>query len=117
VISHGGQQASVAILQFLVSKRDVNAIAVDHLSYPGFRDMASVANVAVYSVEWDKDGPLPFHFETLIRNHRIGAFFTSAEVNNPTTQSTTNVRRKELVDIARRYGVASVEDDCYRAGP
>ena len=102
VISHGGQQASVAILQFLVSKRDVYAIAVDHLSYPGFRDMGSVANVAVYSVEWDKDGPLPFHFETLIRNHRIGAFFTSAEVNNPTTQSTTNVRRKELVDIARR---------------
>ena len=37
VISHGGQQASVAILQFLVSKRDVHAIAVDHLSYPGFR--------------------------------------------------------------------------------
>ena len=117
VISHGGQQASVAILQFLVSKRDVHAIAVDHLSYPGFRDMASVANAAVYSVDWDQDGPLPFHFETLIRNHRIGAFFTSAEVNNPTTQSTTNVRRKELVDIARRYGVAIVEDDCYRAGP
>jgi DNA-binding transcriptional MocR family regulator len=38
-------------------------------------------------------------------------------VNNPTTQSATNVRRKELVDIARRYGVAIVEDDCYRAGP
>jgi DNA-binding transcriptional MocR family regulator len=117
VITHGGQQASVAILQFLVSKRDTNAIAVDYLSYPGFRDMAAVTNTAVYSVEWDQDGPLPHHFETLIRNHRIGALFTSAEVNNPTTQTTTNVRRKELVDIARRYGVAIVEDDCYRAGP
>ena len=51
VISHGGQQASVSILQFLVSKRDVHSIAVDHLSYPGFRDMASFANAAVYSVE------------------------------------------------------------------
>jgi DNA-binding transcriptional MocR family regulator len=117
VISHGGQQACVAILQFLVSKRDVNAIAVEHLSYPGFRDMASVANAAVYSVDWDQDGPLPFNFETLIRNHRIGALFTPAEVNNPTTQSTTNARRKKLVDIARRYGVAIIEDDCYRAGP
>ena len=38
-------------------------------------------------------------------------------MNNPTTQSTTNVRRKELVDIARRYGVAIVEDDCYCKGP
>jgi DNA-binding transcriptional MocR family regulator len=38
-------------------------------------------------------------------------------VNKPTTQSTTNVRRKELVDIARRYGVVIVEDVCYRAGP
>lgn len=117
VITHGGQQASVAILQLLVSKRNVNAVAVDRLSYPGFRDMASVANAALYSVEWDQDGPLPFHFETLIRNHRIGAFFTSAEVNNPTTQSTSDARRKDLVDIARRYGVAIVEDDCYRAGP
>ena len=79
--------------------------------------MASIANAAVYSVEWDQDGPLPFHFETLIRNYCIGALFTSAEVNNPTTQSTTNARRKELVDIALRYGVVIIEDDCYRTGP
>ena len=113
VTAHGGQSAVVMILQTILhGVRPV--VAVDVLSYGGFRYAATMCRADVVGVPWDADGPDPAAFEALIKAHSVQVFCTSSEVSNPTVRHTTPARRAEIARIAQRYGVHVLDDDCYR---
>jgi DNA-binding transcriptional MocR family regulator len=113
VTAHGGQSAVVMILQTILhGARPV--VAVDDLSYGGFRYAAAMCRADVVGVPWDADGPDPAAFEALIRAHSLQVFCTSSEVCNPTVRHTTPARREQIARIAQRYGVHVLDDDCYR---
>jgi DNA-binding transcriptional MocR family regulator len=113
VTAHGGQSAIVMILQTILhGARPV--VAVDALSYGGFRYAAAMCRADVVAVSWDREGPDPAAFEALIKAHGVQVFCTSSEVCNPTVRHTTPARRQEIAQIAQRYGVHVVDDDCYR---
>ncbi|MCG3267720.1 PLP-dependent aminotransferase family protein [Yoonia sp. I 8.24] len=113
VTSHGGQNAIVMILQSILTGTNP-VIAVDELSYGGFRSAGVLCRAEVVGIPWDEDGPLVSALETAIKTHKVQVFCTSAEVSNPTAKQTTPERRVEIAALARAHGVHIIDDDCYR---
>ena len=116
VITHGGQHAIIMILQ-TVLRGTAPVVMIDDLTYSGFRRAAELCRAKVVSVAWDDDGPDTAEFERLIREEGVQVYCTSADVINPTAQSATLERRKEIAEIAQRYNIHVIDDDCYRNGP
>ena len=113
VATHGGQNAILLVLQ-TVMKGAHPVVAVDDLSYGGFRTAAGLLRARLVGVEWDGEGPDPASLERAIREEGAQVYFTSSEVRNPTARSTSPARRAEVAAVVARYGVHLVDDDCYR---
>ncbi|MFQ1700845.1 PLP-dependent aminotransferase family protein [Loktanella agnita] len=113
VTSHGGQSAILMILQSVL-QGPAPVIAVDELSYGGFRSAAVLCRAEVVGIPWDDAGPVVSALEAAIRDYDIQVFCTSAEVSNPTAIQTTAARRVEIAAVAKRYNVHVIDDDCYR---
>ncbi|MEJ6398926.1 aminotransferase-like domain-containing protein [Yoonia sp. 208BN28-4] len=113
VLANGGQSAIVMILQTVLTGT-APVIAVDELSYGGFRSAAMLCRAKVVGVPWDNAGPVPAALEHMIKTEGVQVFCTSAEVCNPIVRSATPERRQEIARMAERYGVHIVDDDCYR---
>ena len=116
VITHGGQNAIIMILQ-AVLRGTAPVVMIDDLTYSGFRRAAELCRAKVVSVPWDNEGPDPDEFERLIRDEGVQAYCTSADVINPTAQSPTLERRQKIAEIAQRLNIHVIDDDCYRNGP
>ncbi|MEO9862381.1 MAG: PLP-dependent aminotransferase family protein [Yoonia sp.] len=113
ITSHGGQSAIIMILQTVLHGPSP-VIAVDELSYGGFRSAAVMSRAQVVGVPWDDEGPDPAVLEDLIKTQGVQVFCTSAEVCNPTVRTTSTPRRKQIAKLAQRYGIHIIDDDCYR---
>lgn len=111
--AHGGQSAIVMVLQTLLHGPSP-VIAVDELSYGGFRSAAMTVRSEVVHVPWDDGGARVDVLENLIKTKSVQCFFTSSEVNNPLALSTSPARRVEIARLAQRYGVHVIDDHCYR---
>ena len=116
VMTHGGQSGILAVMQTVLQGNDP-VVLVDELSYSGFRRAAELCRARVVGVPWDDEGPRPDAVETLARLHGAQLLCTSAEVNNPTTKTTSPARRVEIAQVAQRLGLHVLDDDCYRMGP
>ena len=116
VMTHGGQHAVLLILQTILKGANP-VIAVDELSYAGFRKAAELCRAKVVGIPSDNEGPDPEALENAYRNHGIQIYCTSADVINPTAKITSVRRRGEIAAIAERYGFHILDDDCYRNGP
>ena len=69
----------------------------------------------IRSVPIDKEGLDPEALHDLLAGHARPKFlYTIPDHQNPTGVSLSAERRKELVDLARRYGFLIVEDVAYR---
>ena len=113
VTAHGGQSAIVMVLQTVLHGTHP-VIAVDELSYGGFRSAALLCRADVVPLPWDEEGPQVAAFEEAIKSKSVQVYFTASEVCNPTVKATSPARRVEIAAIAQRYGVHIIDDDCYR---
>ncbi|MDZ7909870.1 MAG: aminotransferase class I/II-fold pyridoxal phosphate-dependent enzyme [Gemmobacter sp.] len=111
-LTHGGQNA--LLLMFLCCLRgDRPVILTEDLAYPGIRHAAKLARAEMVGVEIDDQGMMPDALEAACRRHSAQILVLTPEAQNPTTGRMSAVRRAEIVEIARRYDLQVVEDDCY----
>ncbi|MEM9638271.1 MAG: PLP-dependent aminotransferase family protein [Pseudomonadota bacterium] len=115
VLSHGGQNGIMLILQAILEGRRPTVL-IEELAYPGFRRAAELLRADVIPVAMDADGVIPEALEAAARAHDAQVFCTSPEVHNPTGGFTPVARREEIAKIARKHDFQIVEDDCYRMG-
>ena len=116
VLSHGGQNAIMLIFQTILKGRRP-VILVEELCYPGFRRVATAFRADVVSVAMDGEGICPQALAAAAERHPEAQMIcTSPEVHSPTCGFTPLKRRREIVDVARRFDLQIVEDDCYRIG-
>ncbi len=116
VLSHGGQNAIMLVLQTILKGRKP-VIFVEELCYPGFRRVAEALRADVVPVAMDADGIIPEALAAAAARHPEGQVIcTSPEVHSPTCGFTPLARRQEIVAIARRHDLQIMEDDCYRMG-
>lgn len=112
VLSHGGQNAILLVMQAVLRGRRP-VVLVEELAYPGFRRAAELLRADVVPVAMDDHGLIPEALQAAAGGD-AQILCTTPEAHNPTCLSTPERRRLEIVDVARRYNLHLLEDDCYR---
>lgn len=107
-----GAQHGIAItLMALLLPGDV--VAVDALTYPGFRLIAQTQHLELAPIAAAGAGPDLEALEKLCRQRSVRAIYTMPTMNNPLGWVMDLPRRQALVAIARKYGVILIEDGAY----
>ncbi|SDW43088.1 transcriptional regulator, GntR family [Ruegeria halocynthiae] len=115
VLTHGGQSGICVVFQTVL--RDAKPVVlVEDLSYAGFRRAGELMRAEIVGVKMDKWGISPEALDHILRQTKAQAICVSPEVQNPTGGHSPLERRKEVVEIARKYELQIIEDDCYRMG-
>ena len=112
VLAHGGQNA-ISLIFLCCLRGDRPVVLTEELAYPGFRHAARLSRAEVVGVEMDGEGILPEALEAACRRHGPQVLCLTPEAQNPTTGRMSVERREAVVEIARRYDVQIIEDDCY----
>ena len=109
VLTNGGQHGVATILSVLTRPGD--AVAVECLTYPGFRALADLLGLRLLGLAMDEDGLLPEAFEAACRERPLKALYTMPTLQNPLAIVMPEARRRAIAEIAGRYDVPIVEDD------
>src|SRR5215475_9073099 len=111
VITAGGQHGMAVVLGTLAGPGDV--VLTEAVTYPGVKALADLLRVELVGLAMDAQGILPDAFERACRTSRPRALFCMPSLQNPSGAHMPEGRRREIAAIARRHGVAILEDDIY----
>lgn len=111
VVCPGAQAAIAGLILALTEPGDV--ILAEPMTYPGLRAAATQFGRRLIAVEADRHGMLPELLERACRQHKPGLVYLNPTLQNPTTATMPERRRKELAAVAQRCNVRIVEDDPY----
>ncbi len=111
-LTHGGQNA-ISLIFDCCLRGERPVVLIEELAYPGFRYAARAARAEVVPVEIDDQGVIPQALEAACRRHGAQVVCLTTEAQNPTTGRMPVKRRQEIAEIARRYDLQVLEDDCY----
>ncbi|MFC7534759.1 PLP-dependent aminotransferase family protein [Actinoplanes sp. GCM10030250] len=90
-----------------------DAVAVDELTYPGFRMLARTHRLHLVPVPGTSDGPDLAALAGLCRRRRIRAVYTMPTLHNPLGWVTGLAARERLAEIAREHDLTLIEDAAY----
>ncbi|MBN3752186.1 PLP-dependent aminotransferase family protein [Paraburkholderia sp. Tr-20389] len=108
---NGAQAGLAATVMALLRPGDV--VAVDALTYPGFKVLADTFGLELASVPAAAQGPDLDALERLCKSRRVRAVYVMPTMHNPLGWVMSAHRRKQLVSIARRHGLLIIEDAAY----
>jgi DNA-binding transcriptional MocR family regulator len=111
LVSAGSQSALHAICRVVAKPGDT--IAAGALTYPGIRSVAMHLGLGLAPLAMDGEGIVPEAFTEECERRRPAALYVIPSIDNPTTATLGEARRRQLAEIARRHGVPIIEDDPY----
>jgi len=111
MIVNGAQQGLAVAVMALLQPGDV--VATDALSYPGFKVLADAHRLELAPIPAAGNGPDLDALERLCRRRRVRAVYAMPTLHNPLGWVMGASRRRQLVAIARRYGLLIIEDAAY----
>ncbi len=111
LVCPGAQSALLSLITAFGAKD--GPIAVEALTYPGFRSLAAHLSIDLAPVAMDDEGLDPDDFRAVCRTRKPRILYCTPTLHNPTTATMSFERRKAIVEIAREYGVQIIEDDAY----
>lgn len=116
VITTGSQQALDLVTQLFIEPGDV--ILAESPSYVGALGVFNAYQADVRHVGLDDQGLIPDKFASAVEQargegKRIKYLYTIPNFHNPAGVSMSIPRRKELVELCRKYGVLILEDNPY----
>jgi DNA-binding transcriptional MocR family regulator len=110
-ITTGAQHALFAAVASQLAPGE--SLAVDHLTYPGIINLASVLRIRLVPICSDSGGMRPDLLEKAVGRHRLKGVYLIPTMHNPTTVTMRGERRRELAAALRRLDLFLVEDDVY----
>lgn len=111
VITSGAQQAIALTLLGLLKPGDV--IAVDALSYPGFKLAALAHHLEIVAIPITPTGTDFAKLEILCKQRAIKALYCMPTLHNPMGWVLTLAQRHQLINLARKYHFLLIEDATY----
>ncbi|VVE32900.1 GntR family transcriptional regulator [Pandoraea capi] len=107
-----GAQATLAALLLMDTARD-ETVLCEPIVYPGLRSAARSLGRQLESVESDDEGMLPDALAAAAQQHRARLVYLNPTLQNPTTRTLSERRRRELIAVADRLDLTLIEDDPY----
>ncbi|QDV11159.1 putative HTH-type transcriptional regulator YjiR [Rosistilla oblonga] len=118
-VTAGAHVALGAIVAKIGSPDDV--IGCDQITYSGIKEVASTLRRRLMGLPGDAHGMLPAALDRAARENRVRVVYVNPTLRNPTVETMPIQRRSEIVQVARKHGIAIIEDDAYgmlpTAGP
>lgn len=111
LIVNGAQHGLALTLQTLLKPGDV--VAVDALTYPGFKAAAAARGVELLAIPCDASGPDFAALAALCRTRRVRAIYSMPTLHNPLGWVLDQLQRERLVEIAREHDLLIIEDAAY----
>lgn len=111
VIVSGAQHGLAITVMALLKPGDV--VAVDALTYSGFKVVADAHRLELVAIPHGDDGPDLSALEKLCQRRRIKAVYTMPTLQNPMGWVMDLSWREHLVRIARQHGLLLIEDAAY----
>jgi DNA-binding transcriptional MocR family regulator len=111
LIVSGAQHGLAVTVMATLHAGDV--VAVDALTYPGFKVLAHAFHLDLAPVPTTADGPNLDALEQLCATRPVRAVYTMPTLHNPLGWVMTEADRVRLIGIARQHGVLIVEDASY----
>ncbi|PJG47099.1 GntR family transcriptional regulator [Sphingobium sp. LB126] len=111
IVTGGAQCALFAICELLLTQGDV--VAAGAMTYPGLKAVAAQKGLVLEPLAMDEYGIIPDAFDKACRDKKPKALYVVPTIDNPTTATLPEERRRALVALAREYGVVIFEDDSY----
>ncbi|QPL33416.1 PLP-dependent aminotransferase family protein [Pseudomonas fragi] len=111
LIVNGAQHGLTVALMALLQPGDV--IAVDALTYPGFKALALALHLELLPIPGTERGPDLDALAKLCRSRSVRAIYTMPTLHNPLGWVMDLEQRKQLVAIARHHDLQIIEDAAY----
>lgn len=87
-------------------------LATEAYTFPQVKVIASLLNVDIVGVEMDEHGVRADSLEDICRSPRKpAALYCNPSIQSPTATIMPAVRRREIVEVARRHQVVIIEDE------
>ncbi|MCA6107919.1 aminotransferase-like domain-containing protein [Bradyrhizobium cenepequi] len=109
VVTNGTQNSLLMLVASLVPPGSV--LLTEALSYPQIGTLCNLVGATARSVKLDELGVVPDDFKRCCEEYRPKAAYLIPTVQNPTATILPSNRRHEIVAIARKHGVAIIEDE------
>ncbi|MCI7691021.1 MAG: PLP-dependent aminotransferase family protein [Oscillospiraceae bacterium] len=114
IVTAGAQQAIEVTAKILCNEGDV--IICENPSFIGSLNSFRSYGVKLIGVSMDEQGMKPDELEAVLKaNPKTKFIYTIPNFQNPTGNTTTLERRKEVLALAKKYGVYVLEDNPYGA--
>lgn len=111
LIVNGAQHGLAASVMALLQPGDV--VAIDALTYPGFKVLAAVHRLDLASIPVTDNGPDLDALDRLCKSRRVRAVYAMPTIHNPLGWVMSETQRHDLVAMARRHGLIIIEDAAY----
>jgi len=111
VVCSGSQHGLLVLLATLLRPGDL--LLTESLTYAGLKSVAGLLHLRLVGLPMDGDGLLPDALEQACRQQSARALYLIPTLHNPTTAIMPEGRRREILDVVRRHGLAVVEDDVH----
>jgi GntR family transcriptional regulator/MocR family aminotransferase len=108
-ITRGSQMGVTLVARTLFNPGDI--VVMEELSYSPAAVAFADAGARIMTVGLDAQGIDVDEVEALCRRHPVRAIFVTPHHQFPTAVSLGPERRLKLLDLARHYGIALIEDD------
>jgi len=112
VLVTSGAQHGLAVT-FLALLKPGDVVAVDALTYPGFKVLASTLRIELAPLPVSSHGTDLDALDRLCATRRVRAVYAMPTIHNPLSYVMSLGDRRRLVAIARKHELLVVEDEAY----
>ncbi|MBC5087556.1 PLP-dependent aminotransferase family protein [Klebsiella quasipneumoniae] len=111
LIVNGAQHGLAVTVMGLLRPGDV--VAVDALTYSGFKVLATLYHLELAAIPCRAEGPDLQALHTLCQQRRVRAVYTMPTLHNPLGWVLNAGQRQALADLARQHDLLIIEDAAY----
>ncbi|WP_281083128.1 PLP-dependent aminotransferase family protein [Klebsiella quasivariicola] len=111
LIVNGAQHGLAVTVMGLLRPGDV--VAVDALTYSGFKVLAALYHLELAAIPCRPEGPDLQALHTLCQQRRVRAGYTMPTLHNPLGWVLNAGQRQALADLARQHDLLIIEDAAY----
>jgi DNA-binding transcriptional MocR family regulator len=112
VLSAGAQASLVSVFSTITTPGE--RILIEPLTYPTMQPITRQFGLQMRILQNDAEGVTPDSLEHYARRGEARLVYLVPTLQNPTTVTLSEERRRAIADIARRYDLTIIEDDVFR---